>query len=224
MTTHTRRTALLGLAALLAGAALVNATAPASALGQADAQAVAQVSRFFNSFKTMSGEFTQISPRGRVSTGKLIIAKPGRMRFEYTPPHPLVIVSDGTWVAIRNNAKDKVDYYPLSKTPLKMVLAERVDLMRDATVKKVQRQDGLLLITLQAKDKGVPGELLLVFDPQRNQLQQWTVIDPQGRRTTITLSSLSFNGRVNPKLFKVKRPGDGPRRRNVKQNFGARQR
>ncbi len=202
-------------------AATLLPAAPAHALTAQERQAVAQVSQFFNGFRTMHGDFTQISPRGRVSTGKLVIAKPGRMRFEYTPPHPLVIVSDGTWVAVRNNAKDKVDYYPLSKTPLKMVLAERVDLLRDAKVKKVERSDGLLLITLQANDKGVPGELLLVFDPARRQLQQWTVIDPQGRRTTITLSNLAFDQQVNPKLFRVKRPGDGRKRRNVKQNFNA---
>jgi len=215
---HTRRRFLAFM--LLATVPPLMSTA-APALTAPDRQAVARVSQFFNGFRTMHGDFTQISPRGRVSTGKLVIAKPGRMRFEYTPPHPLVIVSDGTWVAIRNNRKDKVNYYPLSKTPLKMVLAEKVDLLRDARVKKVERTDGLLLITLQANDKGVPGELLLVYDPARNQLQQWTVIDPQGRRTTITLSNLSFNGKVNPKLFRVKRPGDVPPRRKVRKNFSA---
>ena len=216
---HSRRQFMAIFTAFMFSVGLLNT--PAAALTSQDKEAVARVSQFLNSFTTLSGDFTQISPRGRVSTGRVIIARPGKMRFEYTPPHPLVIVSDGTWVAVRNNAKDKVDYYPLSKTPLRMVLAERVDLLRDARVVKVERQDDLLLITLQAKDKGVPGHLLLVFDTRRNVLQQWTVIDPQGRRTTITLSALTFNEQVNPKLFRVKRPGEGPQRRKVKQNFSA---
>ena len=208
---------------LAVAASLVAGAAPAAlALNAKDRAAVAQVEKFLNSFRTLQGDFTQISPRGRVSTGKLFISRPGRMRFEYTPPHPLVIVSDGTWVAVRNNAKDKVDYFPLSKTPLRIVLAGKVDLDRDAVIQKVDRQEGLLFITLKDRDKLVPGNLMLVFDPQRNVLQQWTVIDGHGRRTTITLSQLKKDVRLNARLFKVKRPGDGPRRAPKRQNFGAR--
>ncbi len=209
------------LAMLLMVIALL-APASARAFSAQQQEAVAQVERFFNSFRTLRGEFTQISPRGRVSTGRFYIARPGRMRFEYAPPHPLVIVSDGTWVAIRNNARDKVDYYPLSKTPLRMVLAERVNLARDAIIQSVRQQDGLLLITLKDRDKLVPGSLLLVFDPRHGALRQWTVIDGHGRRTTITLSQLERDVEMAPRLFKVKRPGEGPRRAPKKQNFGAR--
>ncbi len=197
------------------------AAAPAQAMTATEKAQVREVSNFFNSFRTLQGSFTQISPRGRVSTGRFYIAKPGRMRFEYTPPHPLVIVSDGTWVAIRNNAKDKVDYYPLSKTPLKMVLASRVDLLRDAKVQKVEQKDGLLVITLKAHDKSVPGQLQLIYDPQQKALRQWMVIDAQGRRTTISLSELQKDVELNARLFKVKRPGSGPKRRSKKQNFSA---
>ena len=206
---------------VLALSLMAAALPSARALTAEERAQIEEINRFLNSFRTLKGDFTQVSPRGRVSTGKVFIAKPGRMRFEYTPPHPLVIVSDGTWVAIRNNAKDKVDYYPLSKTPLKLVLADRVDLLRDARVQRVENRDGYVLVTLQAQDKGVPGSLLLIYDPQARVLKQWTVIDPQGRRTTITLSQLERNVKMNPKLFRVKRPGEGPRRR-VRQNFSAR--
>jgi outer membrane lipoprotein-sorting protein len=194
----------------------------AMALTAEERAQIGEINRFLNSFHTLKGDFTQVSPRGRVSTGRVFIAKPGRMRFEYTPPHPLVIVSDGTWVAIRNNAKDKVDYYPLSKTPLKLVLAENVDLLRDANVQRVEKREGYVLVTLQAQDKGVPGSLLLVYDPAQKVLRQWTVIDPQGRRTTITLSQLERDVRLDARLFRVQRPGSGPKRRHVRQNFSAR--
>ncbi len=209
------------LGALCACALAPLAIAPASALTARERALVSEVSQFFNSYRTLKGSFTQISPRGRVSTGRFFIAKPGRMRFEYTPPHPLVIVSDGTWVAIRNNARDKVDYYPLSKTPLKMVLAERVDLMRDAQVRRVEQKDGLLVITLKANDKSVPGFLQLIYDPQQRTLRQWIVVDGQGRRTTISLSELQMDTPMNDRIFRVKRPGEGPRRRRKKTNFNA---
>ena len=208
----------LALALVMAGIAF----SPARALTAAERAQIDEINRFLNSFRTLKGDFTQVSPRGRVSTGRVFIAKPGRMRFEYTPPHPLVIVSDGTWVAIRNNAKDRVDYYPLSKTPLKLVLAKRVDLLRDATVLGVESREGYVLVTLQAKDKGVPGRLLLIYDPKEKVLKQWTVIDAQGRRTTITLSQLVKDVRMDARLFRVKRPGEGGKRRRVRQNFNLR--
>ena len=217
-----RRRIVAGAAALLALTVLAT---PALALSRQEIAQVREVNRFLNSFRTLSGDFTQFSPRGRVSTGRVFIAKPGRMRFEYTPPHPLVIVSDGTWVAIRNKRKNRVDFYPLSKTPLKLVLADRVDLLHDAKVQRVENRDGYTLITITAQDKGVPGQLLLVYDPEARVLKQWTVIDPQGRRTTISLSQLKFDTHMNPKLFRVKRPEEAGRRRGrVRQNFSARRR
>ena len=213
----------LMLALLAANLALPALPVRAQQLNALQMQILREVSGFFNSFTTLKGTFTQISPRGRVSTGTFIIARPGRMRFEYAPPNPLTIVSDGTWVAIRNNARDKVDYFPLSKTPLKIVLAERVDLLRDAVVEDVREQDGLALISLRGRDKSMPGKLLLVYDPARRMLQQWTVIDPQGRRTTVTVGALQRDVRVSRNLFHVPRSGEGPSRRNVRQNFGARQ-
>ena len=214
----TRRQAL---SLLVAALVLPSLPAWAQQLDVLQMQIVREVSGFFNSFRTLRGTFTQISPRGRVSTGVFVIARPGRMRFEYAPPNPLVIVSDGTWVAIRNNEKAKVDYFPLSKTPLKIVLAERVDLLRDAVVEDVRQQDGLALITLRGRDKSMPGRLVLVYDPERRMLQQWTVIDPQGRRTTVTVGELKRNIRVNDRLFHVARNGEGAPRRKVRQNFGA---
>jgi outer membrane lipoprotein-sorting protein len=214
--TINRKTFIAGLFALTMAAP----PAPANALSAAGARAVDDISGFFNSFHTLSGEFTQISPRGRVSTGKFYIAKPGRMRFEYSPPNPFVIVSDGTWVAVRNNARDTVDYYPLSKTPLRMVLAKRVDLKRDAIIHKVEKREGLTIVTLEDRDKMVPGHLVLVYDDARKTLQQWIVVDGQGRRTTVSLNNLRPGVKVAAKLFRVKRAGTGKKVRK-KTNFNS---
>ncbi len=194
---------------------------PAHALNGEETQALKKISDFFNSFRTLKGEFTQISPRGRVATGVFYIAKPGRMRFEYAPPVPFVIVSDGSWVAMRNNKKATVDYYPLSKTPLRMVLASRVNLARDAIIKKVEERNGLTIVTLQDKDRMVPGHLVLVFDNGRNVLQQWIVIDGQGRRTTVSLSNMQPGVKVAAKLFNVPRNGEGKPRVRKKTNFSS---
>ena len=81
--------------------------------------AVDEIAQLYQWLPTLQGEFTQIGPKGNgVAKACSICSKPGKMRFEYASPNPFIIVSDGTWVTIKNRAKDKADQYPLSQTPL----------------------------------------------------------------------------------------------------------
>jgi outer membrane lipoprotein-sorting protein len=199
------------LASLAAAAwtAAPAAAGPADALDPEKLAAVEQVSTYFNKMRTMQGDFTQVGPKGHVSTGTFYIAKPGRLRFEYAPPNPFVVVADGTWVTIKNNAKETADQYPLAATPLRLVLADNVDLKKQAAILAVEKSDGVTTLTLEDKDKMVPGQLVLVFDTAKDELQQWVIVDGQGRRTTISLGSLMPGIDPDPRLFRVALP---PRR------------
>jgi len=164
---------------------------------------VKEVADYIEGFKTLKGEFTQVSSKGNVSKGVFIIAKPGKMRFEYAAPNPFVIVSDGTWVTIKNRAKDKAEEYPLSQTPLRLVLDDDINLVNEANILDVDTKDGLTTITLQDRKKTVPGHLILVYDDEKKALQQWVVVDGQGRRTTVSLENIVAGGTPDPKLFQI---------------------
>lgn len=196
---------LLALVAMTAPGA-GTASAQAAALSANQATAVQQISSYFNKMKTLQGEFTQIGPKGHVSAGVFYISKPGRLRFEYAPPNPFLVVSDGSWVTIKNNARNTADQYPLSATPLRLVLADQVDLLKEANVKAVENTDGLTTLTVEDKDRLVPGHLVLVYDNQRDELQQWIIVDGQGRRTTISLMNIQAGTQPDPKLFVVEIP------------------
>lgn len=198
--------ALAGALALTGLPAAETAAATAASLSPVQVSALQTLGSYFNAIRDIRGEFTQIGPKGHVSTGVFYISKPGRMRFEYAPPNPFVVVADGTWVTIKNNAKNKADQYPLSATPLRLVLADQVDLMQEADIKSVDVADGLTTVVIEDKDGLVPGQLVLVFDSQRNALQQWVIVDGQGRRTTITLSNIEASKQPDPKLFVVQLP------------------
>ena len=206
MTSHSTfsRRAFLGLA--LAGAALVHATpAKALSLTQEQRNAIDGISEYLNSFKTMQGEFTQVSPKGNLSRGVFYISKPGKMRFEYAPPNPFLIVSDGKWLTVKNVKKEKGDQFPLSQTPLRLVLANKIDILNETEVLDFQEQDGILTVTLEDKKNTLgSGKLTLVFDKTRNALQQWVVIDGKDRRTTVTLENVVAGVEADPKLFVVK--------------------
>ena len=198
------RRAFLGLA--LAGLAVLPSTpAKALSLSAEQQEEINSISEFLNSFKTMQGEFTQVSPKGNLSRGVFYISKPGKMRFEYAPPNPFLIVSDGTWLTVKNVKKEKGDQFPLSQTPLRLVLSNKVDILKDTKIIDFQSQDGLLSVTLEDKKNTLgSGQLTLVYDQTRNALQQWVVIDGKGRRTTVTLENVVAGIETDPKLFVVK--------------------
>ena len=187
-------------------AALTSIAAGAAELTEEQRGAIQQITGYFNGMRTLQGEFMQVGPKGHISTGVFHISKPGRMRFEYAPPNPFVVVADGTWVTIKNNEKDTADQYPLAATPLRLVLAEEVDLLSEAEILEVEQADGLTTLTLEDKDKLVPGHLVLIFDEQKSELQQWIIVDGQGRRTTISLTDMVAGVEPDPKLFQVKLP------------------
>ena len=168
------------------------------------ADTIQEITNYFNSFKELQGEFTQISPKGNMSRGVFFISKPGKMRFEYAPPNPFLIVADGKWLTIKNRNKEKGDQFPLSETPLRLVLAAKVDLLHDTRILGFEDADGLVSVTLEDKDSAVGGQLILVFDQRRKELQQWVVIDGKGRRTTVSLENIVAGTPPDPKLFVVK--------------------
>ena len=198
------RRAFLGVA-FATMAALPTLAAEPIKLSPEQQAAVAAISDYLNSFKTLQGEFTQISPKGNMSQGVFYIAKPGKMRFEYAPPNPFLIVSDGTWLTIKNVKKEKGDQFPLSQTPLRLVLGDKVDIGRDTNIIDFQDQDGMTTVTVEDKKNTLgSGQLTLVYDQARKALQQWIVTDGKGRKTTVSLENLQAGIEPDPKLFVVK--------------------
>jgi outer membrane lipoprotein-sorting protein len=198
------RRAVLGMAlAMVAG--LPALAAEPLKLTPEQATAVNAISDYLNSFKTLQGEFTQVSPKGNMSQGIFYIAKPGKMRFEYAPPNPFLIVSDGTWLTIKNVKKEKGDQFPLSQTPLRLVLGNKVDIAGDTNIIDFQDQDGMTTVTVEDKKNTLgSGQLTLVYDQARKALQQWIVIDGKGRKTTVSLENLQPGIEPDPQLFVVK--------------------
>jgi outer membrane lipoprotein-sorting protein len=199
-----RNMGALTMAAVLSLVAVPAHGLMASPLTPEEATTVEELSGYFNSFKTLQGEFTQVSPQGRVSTGVFYLSKPGRLRFEYAPPNPFLVVSDGSWVVIENRKQKTTDQYPLAATPLKLLLSEEINLLEEADVKSVETTNGVATISVEDRNRAIPGKLVLVFDTNRKELAQWIVEDAKGKRTTISLAKLETGVEPDPKLFVAK--------------------
>jgi outer membrane lipoprotein-sorting protein len=133
--------------------------------------------------------------------GVLMLSKPGKIRFDYAPPSPLLIVSDGKWLTIKNKVKERGDQVPLRSTPLRLIVAPKIDLLAETVVLSVEEADGLTSIALADKKDQLGGYIVLIYDESQSTLQQWVIVDGKGRRTTVQFANLEKDVELNQKLF-----------------------
>ncbi len=163
---------------------------------------LAQANGYFNGIDTLTGSFMQTGADGRRIGGKLTLAKPGRLRFDYEQPSPLQVVADGTSVAVRDRKLNTQDLYFIAQTPLKFLLREKIDLARDLTVIDVANDPGGVRISLEDRATlGGTSKIQLFFDAEMKTLSQWRITDPQGYITTVALSNLQKGKSVDGSLF-----------------------
>jgi outer membrane lipoprotein-sorting protein len=177
---------------------------PAPAPKLSDAEIVAKANAFLNATRFMSADFVQIGPDGRRSEGLLVVQRPGHMLFRYKPPQKMEIVADGRSVAIRDQKLGTQDLYLIGQTPLKFLLADHIDLAKDTAIKRVEMDDRAASIEIIDKATfGGKSDITLVFDPDTFELKQWTVIDPQGFRTLVSLFALDLVTKPDPTWFHI---------------------
>ena len=171
----------------------------------------AKVSSYLSSLQTLVGNFVQVGPDGTKTKGDFYIQKPGKVRFEYDPPTPIDIVADGSSLAVRDRNLATQDIYPLSQTPLRYLLSDRIDLLKDTNVVSVASDDMFISITIEEKQALIgTSRLMLMVGAKDGQLKQWTVTDPQGYDTTVAVYNLDSSKKVDPGLFKIDFTNYGP--------------
>jgi outer membrane lipoprotein-sorting protein len=164
----------------------------------------AKVSNYLSSLQTVIGNFVQVGPDGTKTKGQFFIQKPGKLRFEYDPPSPIAIIADGSMLAVRDQRLATQDIYPLSQTPLRYLLSDRIDLLKDTNVVSVTSDDLFISITIEERQILLgTSRLLLMVGAKDGQLKQWTVTDPQGYDTTVAVYNLDTSRKVDPGMFKI---------------------
>ena len=182
------------------------AAAAAPALARpTDKRAVMQrVDAWFNSFRVMSGTFAQVASDGSRTQGRFWISKPGRMRFQYASPSPLELVADGRSVAIRNRKANTQDLYLIGQTPLRFLLADKIDLINDARIIDVRSDaQGATVMLQEDSTVGASARIQLVFDAPSYALTQWTITDSQGYDTTVSIANVDMSSQPDNKLFYI---------------------
>jgi len=184
-------------------AALLIALLALPASAQVNQGDLLRISNYLNGLGSMAGNFVQVGPSGDLSEGRFFMRRPGRLRFEYQPPNPALIVADGTWVGVCDRQIEVFDRFPLEETPLDLLLRDRVDLRREDAVTDISRAEGQLRVTAIDPDAPEQGSIVMVFSDVPLALRQWVVVDAQGLTTTVALSETRSNVELDPRLFRI---------------------
>ena len=190
---------MLNRRTLIAGATALGLAMAAPAAAQNVPQ---QVADHFSSVKTMTGEFVQFGPRGEQTGGKFYLERPGKIRFDYDGDSSVQVKADGKSVVIHNEKLDTYDMYPLSQTPLNLLLSDRIDL-GGGRIQDVKQDPELL--TIKMGDKSVFGDstITMMFDPKTYDLRQWTITDKQGKDTSVILIGVQEGVRFEDRMFRI---------------------
>jgi outer membrane lipoprotein-sorting protein len=172
--------------------------APLAPGDQAD---VARIQAYLNSVRTLHARFLQVAPDGRTSEGQAWLERPGRMRFQYDPPAPFLLVAGNGLLVFHDSELQQTSNIPIGSTPLGILLADQVTLSGAVTVTGFQRLPGQLQVSLQRTASPQEGTLTLIFADPPLTLRQWVVTDAQNKQTTVTLYNVQLGGRFDPKLF-----------------------
>jgi outer membrane lipoprotein-sorting protein len=204
-----RREFLAALAAAPAFAALPAFAADpplAQPLSQADQADVARAEAYLNGVHTISARFLQVGQNGGTAEGQFYLSRPGKLRLEYDPPVPILMVADGNFLIHYDKSLKTIAYIPINSTPAGVLVRDKISLSGDLTVMAVERGPAALRITVvQTKDPRA-GRIMLVFSDRPMQLTNWTVIDGQGQTTRVSLADAKTDVPIDPAVFRFTPP------------------
>ena len=200
-----RRTLLIAslLAPLVPQAAGAQAQNPLTAQDRAD---IVRVETYLNGVRTLHARFMHVAPNGSTSEGQAWLQRPGRLRFEYDPPSPFLLVGGNGLLVFHDSQLRQTSNIPLGSTPLGLLLQDNLRLSGEVTVSGIARLPGQLQVSLFRTKSPADGTLTLIFADAPLALRQWTVLDAQRQETRITLYNIELGGTFSQKLFEFVDP------------------
>ena len=190
---------LLAFACVMLATPSPSSSAPISS--PADVSDVARIETYLNGIRTLKARFLQIDPDGSTKEGTAWIERPGKMRFEYDPPVPLLLIVGYGVGFLIDKQLHQTNNFPVLRSPLSIFLADRVKFSDDVTIDAIDHLPGQLQLTVHQTNAADEGQLTLVFADKPMTLLQWSVVDAQRRETRVSLFKIETGGAFDSKLF-----------------------
>ncbi len=182
-------------------------TGPAMALTDSERAEVERLRLYLNSITTMQASFIQNNGQGGVATGKFWLHRPGRLRFEYDPPVPILVVARGSFLVHYDKTLRETNYLDQDQTPAWFLLADEVTWDDDFSVTKVERKGPIIEVSATRRNAPEQGAVTLVFDYEPIRLLGWWLIDSSGKRIQVRLEDQQLGVTIDEEVFQF-RPTD----------------
>ncbi len=201
-----RRSLLFAMPAMALAAAVRPAkaisVAPPLRLTPQDVADIERIEAYLNSLGALRARFQQIGEGGQTADGTLYLQRPGRMRLEYDPPVPILIVANNGLLFQYDKDLKTSSYLPLSSTPAGLLLKEKLQFTGEITVRRFERTQGALRVTLFQTNEPAAGEITLTFSERPFGLVNWQIVDAQGATTRVAFTQLATDVKLDPALFR----------------------
>lgn len=167
------------------------------------AEILSRIEGYMNSIETIHAHFQQIASDGSFASGLLVVDRPGRMRFEYDPPHPVLMIATGDTLVYYDRELEEATYIPTSQTPVWFLLRDDISFDKPLSVVELKQRGNSYLLSLVETDEPDQGTVTLQLQAEPMKLLRWQIIDNQGMITQITLTDPVFNREVGDYPFDV---------------------
>jgi outer membrane lipoprotein-sorting protein len=177
------------------------------AMPAAAEEEVARAEAWFNKIKSIKADFVQVASDGTSAEGKLSFRRPSQMKITYQNEDGskgLQLITSKIWVHVDRPDEKLVTSYPLSETPLSLILAAKVSLQPVGyETRIIPSSNGIVQILIVKEEGEGAGQLTLEFSEKPFQLRRWTIVDAAGIKTSVTLYNLAFDAPIPNKIFKI---------------------
>ncbi len=224
-------TSFAGAACAMTQGPLDSANKPDLSKGAADKQVsevktdadramdIASIEAYLSGINSIVANFTQTSADGSKGTGKFFLKRPGKMRWQYAPPTPILLVSDGKVVTYYDAGLDQVTYIGVDNTLAGFLARKDITLDSDSTrVTKFSHHNGVISVTIVQTKKPADGSLTLEFDDKPLLIKDMIATDATGNATTVKLADAQFGPVLDDKLFVFEDPRGVNHRRDKRSN------
>ena len=169
--------------------------------GMARADVVSEAEDWFNGISTMQADFIQVASDGTTASGVIHLRRPHEMKIVYDLEEPLILLTTRIWIHVDRPNDKTVTSYPISETPLSLLLKKDVRLRSDEFTTSSNVQNGIVRVMLAKETGEAAGELTLEFTEKPFVLRKWTIRDAADVTTTVTLQNMRFGHQYENKMF-----------------------
>lgn len=212
--TYVRRSIVWFLSGIFILLATYNLQLSSAHAADTSGQTVKRVEDYLSNLTTVIADFTQVAPDGSLTGGKFFLKRPGKMRWQYDPPTPILMIANGSIMTFYDYELEQVNNIPIEETLLGVLTQKHIDLADSdiVQIEWVENKAGVIRIEMSQKDREDRGRLRLEFADNPLQIRNMRVTDAQGQTTNVSLQNAKFGTELKDELFVFKDPRK-PRRR-----------